>query len=251
MKNNNIVPFSSQQQAWNDEYENPQFLSLDSEPQQDIVRFVRWLKKEGKEVLGRDVLMEWPFVLDLGCGTGRNLNYFVEEFDASGRGYDISPRAIAYAEDALRKMFHTHTEAPYNAQYEVRSIADPYTIPDASVDIVLDITASNSLYEGERTLYMREVRRVLKKDGIMCIRTLCRDGDRNAQNLLKQFPGPEHDTYILPDRGIMERVFTEKDFRELYGKDFEILVLQKQKGYQRWGNQSFKRRYIIAYMRLL
>jgi len=132
--------------------------------------------------------------------------------------------------------------------FEERSIGEVLPLEDNSVDIILDVTSSNSLTPDERNVYLKEVERVLKPDGYIFVRTLTRDGDRNAQNLLSMFPGPFYDTYTHPDLHITERVFREKDFRELYEMYFDILFLKKQTGYQRRGNQSFKRRYLLAYM---
>lgn len=235
---------NSQQRAWEQEYQNPGFISKDDEPQQEIMRFLKWLKKEGTLHYEYNILQDpyhdRPTILDLGCGTGRNLIYPAKQYGTKGIGYDFSPTAISQAR---------RNALGFPLIFDVRSIGDPYPLEDESIDIVFDITASHALYEGERDTYLQEVKRVMKPNGLFIVRTLCLDGDKNAKNLIKMFAGPEPDTYILPEQGMMEKVFSEKTFRERYEKDFEIIELQKPSGYQRWGNQSFKRRYLVAYMK--
>ena len=252
---------SSQQRAWEREYRDPQFITLNTEPQKDVIRFALWLKKDGKEILEHDILGDAeqndskyvPRILDLGCGNGRNLIYFAKEYNAQGIGYDFSPTAIARAREFLKQIASTRGAGDSildEVIFCVQSIAESYTnIPDSSIDIVLDVIASNSLYEGERAFYLREVFRVLKPNGIFFVRALCLDGDRNAKNLIKEFPGPGKDTYFLPDIDLVEKTFTEKDFRALYEEYFDILFLKKHTGYQRWGNQNYKRRYLTAYLK--
>lgn len=234
---------NSQHRAWEEEYKNPNFLSLDTAPQQELLRAIKWIRDERVECAGRDIMKSSPVVLDIGCGNGRNLVYMAEQYNALGYGYDCAPTAIALAKKHAKEQ-----GVEKQVTFLVHDVAEPFPIPDTCVDLCIDMTTSHALYEGERTLYLREVVRTLKDDGIFFIRTLCLDGDRNARNLVQQFPGPEAGTYMLPDCDLMERVYTEKEFRARYEEYFTILSLNKQVGYQRWGNQSFKRRYMVAYM---
>jgi SAM-dependent methyltransferase len=222
--------------AWDNEYKDSQLLSKNDEPQADVLRFIKWLRK--------DVFydLEGKVVLDLGCGTGRNLLYCAHQYHCSGYGYDFSAEAIRIANESNQNFNNP------NVLFEERSIGEVLPLPDNSVDVVLDVTSSNSLTPDERNVYLKEVERVLKPGGYIFVRTLTRDGDRNAQNLLSMFPGPHYDTYTHPDLGITERVFREVDFRELYEMYFDIQFFKKQTGYQRRGNQSYKRRYLVAYM---
>lgn len=227
--------------AWEQEYRNPQFLSLGTEPLGEVKDFIKWLKKRI-----RTYPEEFPIklpdftVLDLGCGNGKNLNYIVEHFVQSGVGYDVSATAIAEAQKG----------APTGAMYEVRSIAERFPVADRAIDLVLDVTASNSLSEEERGKFLSEISRVLKPNSYLFTRALCKDGDTNAKNLIKQFPGSEKDTYVLGTTGITERAFSKEDLLATYEPYFEIVHLEKTSGYQRWNNQSYKRNYWIMYAKL-
>ncbi len=223
------------EQAWEKEYQQPQFLTLGTEPLSVVKEFCKWLRRDEK------VELEKCVVLDLGCGNGKNVKYFVEGYAKSGIGYDISKTAISAAKKLSEGL---------DIKYEVRSIGEKFPLENQSVDIVLDVTSSNSLNESEREIYLQETSRVLKPDGYLFVRALCLDGDKNAKQLIKENPGSEKDTYILPGVGVTERVFTKQDLVDTYGKYFEIKKLEKVEGYQKWGNQSYKRNYWVIYAKM-
>jgi hypothetical protein len=61
-------------------------------------------------------------------------------------------------------------------------------------------------------------------------------------------PGPEPDTYIHPDLRIIEKVFTEAAFRELYGRHFTIESLERSYHYATVAGRRYKRAYWLAHM---
>jgi hypothetical protein len=71
---------------------------------------------------------------------------------------------------------------------------------------------------------------------------------KNAKNLLKVSPGPEKDTYFMKDLNLTERVFSEEDFRHIYGAYFKIKKISKRSGYTRFDGQNYKRNYLLAYL---
>ncbi len=236
----------SQEKAWDSEYLAPRLLSRDSRPHADVVRFYKWLKKKwraesahtGKE----SKCIEECTVLDLGSGTGRNALYFAL-LGARVIGYELSSQAIKLAKE------NTH-EADVNIIFQEQDIGTSYPLPDASIDIILDITSSNSLSQSAREVYLSECHRVLKKDGMMLVRALCKDGDLNAKNLLTLHPGPETDTYVLPELGVIERVFAKTDFLTLYRRFFNVLLIEKVTHYPRLSERIYKRNYLVAYLQV-
>jgi len=218
---------------WDREYRNPVFLSKSEKPRKDLVEFFRYLKKSGFEVEGKNFL-------DLGTGTGRNA-FFMAQKGMKGVGIDVSQTAI----DIAQKRLLTET---YDIDFKVGDMGQKFQYPDNSFDIVVDILSSNSLDESGREMYVSETKRVLKTGGHMLIIALCKDGDQNAKELLKKFPGKEKDTYILAETGICERVFTKEDFINTYASNFKILELKKKTNYTRFNNKSYKRNFWIAYM---
>jgi ubiquinone/menaquinone biosynthesis C-methylase UbiE len=109
--------------------------------------------------------------------------------------------------------------------------------------------SSNSLNESEREIYLKEVNRVLKSGGHFFVRGLCKDGDKNAKNLIKLSPGKEYDTYVNQDMNLTERVFSKVDFISTYSKYFEIQQLIQKTNYAEFRGQSYKRNYWLAYMK--
>jgi SAM-dependent methyltransferase len=220
--------------VWDREYKNPMFVTKNDGPQADTLRFLKFLKKEQK------YRVEDRVVLDLGCGTGRNSNYLSDEGNKV-IGIEISRTALNIAKTRAHDM-------GLNVDYRLGDIGEKYEIADNSIDVILDITSSNSLNEKGREVHLSEVTRVLKKGGYFFVRALCKDGNQNVKNLLKASPGREHDTYILKDIGLTERVFSREDFIKMYTKYFKILYLEKKTSYTTFNNRIYKRDYWLAYL---
>lgn len=222
------------EQAWNNEYQDSQLITQSIQPQKDFLRFLNWIKKNKHIDLHNNLV-----VLDLGCGVGRNGYYMATGYNAQVYGWDFSDHAI---EKGKRLFNHP------KLHLEKRDMIEPFSLPDESVDMILDITASNALNEKGRANYLREMARVLKPNGWIYVRILAKEGDKNAQNLIKQFPGEEMDTYIHPDLGVTERVFSGPDFKKLYEPYFHVVRMLRKSGYQRFGRQNYKRNYWNVYL---
>jgi len=223
-----------QYEAWEKEYKNPILVTKGEEPQKDILRFLKFLKKKEK------IALKGFNVLDLGAGVGRNSIYFAA-FGSNVVGLEISDSAIKISCERAKGK---------NLQVEFlkHDIGTKYPFEDEYFDLILDITSSNSLNDKERKIYLTEVNRVLKKGGYFFVRALCKDGDKNAQNLLKTNPGKDPDTYIMKDLSLQEKVFSKKSFVELYARYFKILKLIKKTNYPRVGSRIYKRSYWLGYM---
>lgn len=229
----------TQEHVWDREYRNSKLLTKENKPQSDVVRFVKWLKKDQKvDIWTSDVQM-----LDLGSGAGRNSFYFTE-LGCKVTGLEISNEALNIAKQKAENF-------GLDIDYRKQSIGETFPVADNSVDIVLDIVSSNSLTEAEREVYLSETNRVLKSNGYFFVKALCKDGDSNAKNLLKQFPEREKDTYKMPGLGVVERVWTKEDFIKTYEKYFKVLSLEKKTGYSKMNNRPYKRNFWLAYMQKL
>ena len=226
-----IVHNCMQENVWEREYRNPKLVTLGTEATSAIKDFARYVRKE------RKVELDNLKILDLGCGTGKNSIYIAEQgLSNEVVGIDISETALEYARKA------------YPAGNFIKlSIGNTLPFGDTSFDIIIDSTSSNSLSEKERAMYLSEIARLLKPSGHLFVRALCKDGDKNAQTLIKEFPGPEKDTYIMPELGLTERVFSKEDFIALYSPFFTLLHLDKQTHYTKFQDKSYKRNFWLSY----
>jgi ubiquinone/menaquinone biosynthesis C-methylase UbiE len=224
----------NQGSVWEREYRNPKLVTKNDGPNADTLRFLKFLKKDEK------YKVEDRSILDLGCGTGRNANYLAEKGN-SVIGIEIAKTALSIAQSRA-------SEIGVKVDYRLGDIGQLYDLADESVDVVLDVTSSNSLDEAGRATYLKEVYRVMKVGGYFFVRALCKDGNKNVKNLLKDSPGKEYDTYIIKEIGLTERVFLKEDFNKMYGQYFKILSLTKKTSYSTFNNRIYKRDYWLAYL---
>ncbi|MCD4761505.1 class I SAM-dependent methyltransferase [bacterium] len=225
----------TQEKTWEKEYKNSKLITKKENPQKDVLRFLKYYKKT------KNTELKNLKILDLGSGTGRNTNYLAS-LGNEVIGLEIAPTAVNLAKERAKNI-------NLKIDYRIFNIGSEYPFEDNFFDLIFDITSSNSLNEKERKIYLSEVARVIKKDGYFFIKTLCRDGDKNAKALLKNFPGKEYDTYVMKKVNLTERVFSETNFKKIYSKYFNIIRLIKKTSYTRFNGQSYKRNFWLAYMR--
>jgi len=224
-----------QYRVWEDEYKKPAFVSKKAEPQADVLKFFKFIRKKHK------IELENLRVLDLGCGTGRNANYLAK-LGNEVSGMEISDTALNIAKKRAE-------EENLKVNYFKQSIGETYSFADNFFDLALDVMSSNSLNEKERKIYLQETQRVLKPGGLFFVKALCKDGDKNAKYLLKNFPGVEKDVYIMKGVGLAERVFSQEDFRKIYGQFFQIIEMHTKMNYNTINGIIYKRNYIVAYLK--
>jgi SAM-dependent methyltransferase len=158
-------------------------------------------------------------------------------------GYDTSQEAIAQARAAAKAG-----RDPGLCQFEVRSIADPIPLPDESVTIALDMMSSHVLSAAERLALRGEILRVLKPGGWLFFKSFLLEEDAHAKRLLKEHPGPEESTYLHPEIGVTEYVWTEEALREFFEPYFTIHDIEKSHKHRRADGSAWKRRTITAYL---
>lgn len=224
----------NRERRWDKEYLERKMLSGSDKPLRSFLAYLKYLKKNKKIDLAS------LRVLDLGCGVGRNSNYLAR-LGCRVTGIDSSGVAIKIAKERAKKE-------NLSVKYIKGNIGEKYPFDDDSFDLVIDATSSNALTEKERNEYFSEVSRVISPAGNFFVRALLKDGDKNAQNLLKKFPGKEKDSYHMKELGITERVFGFNDFIEAYSPFFVFDKTIKAEGHAHISNKIYKRRYLIAYL---
>lgn len=227
----------AQRDVWEREYDTQSLISGGNEPIQEVKNFFRYLRRT------QGIDLSSVRILDLGSGLGKHTLY------ASQLG--MRAVGIELARNAVREARRRAKEAELHIDYHEGDMGKPLPFGDASFEAILDVMSSNSLTEDEREVCLSEARRVLVPGGFMMVRGLAKEGDRHAKTLLRDFPGAEPDTYILPGLGVAERVFSEADIRTLYGTRFSILHLARSAHYTRFEGRSFKRMYFVLYLQKL
>ncbi len=183
---------------WDSEYSRgPAFQDLVSDkPSVAVQKFVGYLKARGIPLEGK--------LLDIGCGVGRNASWLAKQgFDVTG--IDVSEVAITKAKDGSPDV-----------NYAVCDVSNGLSFPDESFDYVIDILVSQLFTKEDFNRYVKEVMRILKNNGRLLLCTLDRSVDEEARGLLDKHPGPEENTYVIPEIGLMERTFTIEEIAKLW-----------------------------------
>lgn len=226
---------SKHQQFWDKEYKTSEHLMLSDEPAEDLEKFCRYLERNH----GKKYLNVTTRVLDLGCGNGRNLIYLSRNYGMRGIGYDISGEGIKIAKRASAEL---------PIVYTARSIEGVIDMPDNSVDIVLDMMTSHFLKEKEREALRNEILRVLKPGGWLFFKSFLAEEDMHVKRLLKENPADEKDSYIHPELGLYEHVWTGESLHEFFAADFMIEKIERSFKHIRDG-KPWKRRTVSVYLR--
>lgn len=219
---------------WNKEYKSGEHLTLSTEPSSDLLTFVRWAERNS----------EWPafpkhgFILDVGCGNGRNIIALAKEAGMKGYGFDISGEAINQAKKAASSLDIT---------FETRSVSEPLPLTDESVDVVLDMMTSHFLRKDERQKYLEELVRVMKPYGWLFFKSFLLDGDQNAHRMIAEHPAGEENSYIHPRIGVYEHVWTEGELVDFFSPYFKIHKMIKSYKHVIDG-KAWKRRTISLYL---
>jgi len=225
-------PQKKNRKFWDKEYKDSSHLALSQNPSEDLEKFTRWLLRE----YPGEVLNKSGFVLDIGSGNGRNLIFLANEFGISGLGYDISQEAVEQAKTKSEGL---------NLSYEARSIAGIFSKEEESCDLVLDMMTSHFLRQKERENLQKEIYRILKPGGWLFMKTFLLDDDQNAKRMIKDYPADEPNSYIHPELGAFEHVYSEKELIEDLSKMFEVKKVLRSHGHLRKGKP--KRRSVCVY----
>jgi len=118
-----------------------------------------------------DQMLAWHGVpqrgrsLELGCGAG-NVSLHLAKRGWDAHGVDISPTAIAWANENARLQ-------GLAARFVEGSVLTLDGLKDEEFDLVLDGHCFHCIIGRDRPAFLKASMRVLRRDGSLCIRSMC------------------------------------------------------------------------------
>lgn len=189
---------SSIQKSWDNKYKRD--IENQSKPnpflKTKLNNFLRLINKNSK-------------ILDLGCGTGHKTN-FIHKKGFNIIGIDSSKKAITYAKASYLKI-------QFNKQNILKT-----NFKQNSFDAIISIAVMHCLKKSQMQKYVKEIKRILKKNGLLFQLVLSSEDQTKVQE--KQI---EPNTY-LGKYNMLFHLFTEQELKQ-YFKDFEFLELNHNK----------------------
>lgn len=154
-------------------------------------------------------------VLDIGCGIGRIAIPLTKYIDKNGSydGFDIVKDGIEWCQKKISsqypnfKFIHTPLRNDlYNLSSTEKADKFVFPYPDNTFDFVLLTSVFTHMQPTEVAWYLKEISRVLKKDGV-CFATFFVI-DEAAENFLKNSKDPffkyDHGEYYLHDEKVKD-----------------------------------------------
>lgn len=167
-------------------------------------------------------------ILDLGCGCGRLAIHFIELLDGIGTyiGIDASRELLDWCSSKISPdwpNFEFHRVNIYNGAYNDKGSMQPreFKIPfgDSSFDIIYAVSLFTHMRFDDMVYYLREIYRVLKKDGkFLSTYLLLNDGS------LQAISKKESHFNLIYQVGEHSRTFSEKCPEEGIGHDEHELM---------------------------
>ncbi|MBI3611148.1 MAG: methyltransferase domain-containing protein [Nitrospirae bacterium] len=152
-------------------------------------------------------------ILDLGCGEGRHtLASAREGFDAVGLDYE--PLAIRRARSFAKRQ-------KISGRFRFR-VGDAFRLPfpPNSFDGIIDYGCLHHVKIGDTRRYLESVIPCLKPGGYFILSCF--------STRFKHHPGEKRRRHWLVHKGHYDRFFRKRDFRALFGKQFEILKAEEK-----------------------
>jgi ubiquinone/menaquinone biosynthesis C-methylase UbiE len=156
-------------------------------------------------------------ILDLGCGTGRHIIYLSKKgFEVYG--LDASPKGLEIAQQWL-------VEENLEAKLIQHRIENQFPFVDDYFDAVISIQVIHHNLMKDILLTVKEIERVLKKDGYIFITfPILKEGTKVDEWELKEI---EKGTYIPltgPEEDLVHHFFTIEEIHEVF-RSFNLLKI--------------------------
>jgi ubiquinone/menaquinone biosynthesis C-methylase UbiE len=143
-------------------------------------------------------------ILDIACGEGYGSSYLARHA-AHVTGIDISEEAVLHAQNTYKKD---------NLEYKAGSAASIPVTGEHIFDVIVSFETIEHITEPDQESFMREVKRLLKPDGMLIIST-------PDKKYYTDIPGICNEFHL--------REFYEEEFRDFLEKDFTHVYFLGQK----------------------
>jgi cyclopropane fatty-acyl-phospholipid synthase-like methyltransferase len=180
--------------------------------------------RDMKEIL--DLLYErnGKRILDLGCGTGRHLVYFAEKgFEVYG--LDVAPEGIKIAKNWLK-------EKNLNCDLTLQKMEDTFPYQNSFFDAVISIQAMHHHTMKKIKFIVKEINRVIKRNGILFITVPILHKSHNDKGNWK-LKKIEKGTFLPlsgPEKGLPHHFFTEHEIHKVFRRfSIDKLYLDRTK----------------------
>src|SRR3989344_4354050 len=192
-----------QKNIWEREYRERKDLpsTRTREPSRVLVWYIENFVETGKVTPGS--------ALDIGSGFGRNSIHLAK------RGYDVV--GVEIVRDAIETAGKEAEKAgvAHRVRFVEKNVGEPLSLEDASFDLIIDMMTMHSLNREERAAHAQNVVRLLKPNGHFLFYTIFADSP-DAKELFNTSPGPELNSYIIPQTGAVEKAFTKDDLTHIF-----------------------------------
>jgi len=160
--------------------------------------------------------------LDIGSGLGRN-SIYLAKLGLAVDGIDIVRDAVKKAnEEAVKAKV-----GDFVLFYE-QSAGEVLPFENASFDLIVDMMTMHTLDPEERAIYAENVVRLLRPDGHFLFYTIDAESP-DAQELFNTSPGPEPNSYVVPQVGAIEKAFSQAELIQLFSPLEAVeLVVRKE-----------------------
>ena len=189
----------------------------------ELYNHLRW----NKETNSLPKVLKNKRVLELGAGTGKTLISILKQKPSSIYAIDFSSKAIEKSavifQDKVKLLKADARDLPF---------------PDESFDVVIAYYILNNSLRKDRIKIVKEIRRVLKKNGLCVFEDFSIGDLRNI--------GKKHRTdsnTIVNENNLICHFFNSRELKELFG-DFSKITLRKNTFYPIKSKTNLKREII-------
>lgn len=228
------ITHEDQQSAWEKEHSEPSILlQMDrDQPSSGLPKFLEFLKEQYDNI-------ENLKGLEICCGKGRNVNWLASQ-GINAFGFDFSPSAINIA--SVRASANGLDD---NAHFIVQDATLSYPYAENQFDFVIDCFGTTDIETPQGRQATRDnILKVLKPGGFLLVYLLS-DKDEFHKKMVSQYPGPDEGSFIWPENGKYEKVFSEDEIKEIYN-DLNLVVLERVNKTETFFNEQYQCSHIWA-----